>query len=74
VLQPELSRKYAYATKRLATRLGLPVADAFSAFTSLPRPGEQLFRDTQQKDEVYYIWPTDAGRSLSIRPDTSTTR
>ena len=61
---PELSRRYAYATKRLATRLGLPVADAFSAFSALPTPWQELYRDAQQGDEVYYVWPTERGQRL----------
>ena len=64
VLQPELSRRYAYATKRLATRLGIPVADAFSAFTSLPVPWRELYKDTRQGDEVYCVWPTEKGQQL----------
>jgi lysophospholipase L1-like esterase len=64
VMLPELSRRYAYATKRLATRLKIPVADAFSAFTSLPTPWEDLYRDADQRDEVYYVWPTEKGQML----------
>jgi len=60
----KLSRRYAYATKRVATRFGLPVADAYSAFRMLPYPWQRLYRDPVLGDEVYYLCPTERGQRL----------
>jgi hypothetical protein len=62
--KPDLSRGYAYATKRVATRLNLPVADAYSAFSVLTGEWHELYRDATLNDEVYYVWPTEKGQRI----------
>jgi len=64
VVNPKLSRGYAVATKRVALRRRLPVANIYSAFTERGEGWKDLYRDPDALDPVYYLCPTAKGQQI----------
>ena len=67
VINPDLSRDYAEATKRVALRRDVPVADAYSAFTVRGERWKELYRDPDDSERVYYLAPNSEGQQLIAR-------